>query len=112
MHDVAVLLSIKEFFGDTGHLYPKLDDYRNLDVVLEANRSAASYNNSKTSVFTPFFDTYCLLTRKQLDYLDFKKFLALKEAKAYKTEEGLKEMEKIVSNMNRGRDGRSRRKPL
>jgi len=103
MHDVAVLFSIKEFFGDTGHLYPKLDDYRNLDVVLEANRSAASYNNSKTSVFTPFFDTYCLLTRKQLDYLDFKKFLALKEAKAYKTEEGLKEMEKIVLNMNRGR---------
>lgn len=25
MHDVAVLLAIKEFFGGTGHLYPKLD---------------------------------------------------------------------------------------
>jgi len=83
--------------------------------VLGLSRSAATYNNSKTSVFTSFFvasTTYCLLTRKQLDYLDFKKFLALKEAKAYRTEEGLKEMEKIVLNMNRGRDGGGRRKPL
>ena len=47
-----------------------------------------------------------------------KKFLALKEAKAYRTEEGLKEMERVVLGMNNGRvhsfaqAGKSRRKIL
>jgi len=72
--------------------------------------SIASYSNSKPSTFIPILDQYSLLTSKQLDYLDFKKFLALKEAKAYKTEEGLKEMEKIVLGMNSGRYGNSKRR--
>jgi hypothetical protein len=58
----------------------------------------------------PILDQYSLLTSKQLDYLDFKKFLALKEAKAYRTKEGLKEMKNIVLGMNSGRYGESKRR--
>jgi len=68
------------------------------------------YSNSKPSTFVPILDQYSLFTSKQLDYLDFKKFLALKEAKAYRTEEGLKEMKNIVLGMNSGRYGESKRR--
>lgn len=108
IHDVAVLLSIQRFFGGAGYLYPKLDDYSNLEA-LQVRSNKAEYCNSKATSFVPILDKYPLLTRKELDYLDFKRFLALKEAKAYKTEEGLKEMEQIVLGMNNGRDGNSRR---
>ncbi len=108
IHDVAVLLSIQRFFGDAGYLYPKLDDYENWEALQERSNKV-EYYNSKVTSFLPILDKYPLLTRKELDYLDFKRFLALKEAKAYKTEEGLKEMEKIILGMNSGRDGNSRR---
>jgi hypothetical protein len=53
-----------------------------------------------------------MLTRKSLDYLDFKKFYLLKKNKHYLTEEGFKEMTFIAMNMNSGRDNlsHSRRK--
>lgn len=44
-------------------------------------------------------------TRKQLDYLDFKKFLELKISKAYFTKDGYDEMYKLSSSMNSGRGG-------
>lgn len=112
IHDVAVLLAIKNYFSGSGYLDPKLEDYSDLDAVRGLSRGNVEYYNSKTSSFIPFLDKFTLLTRKQLDYLDFKKFLALKEAKAYRTEEGLKEMENIIINMNTGRSGKSRRKSV
>jgi hypothetical protein len=55
-------------------------------------------------------DKYTFHTSKGLDYIDFKKFVDLKKNKAYRTKEGLQEMEKIVLNMNRGRYGESSRR--
>jgi hypothetical protein len=106
------LLAIKIFFSGLGFVSPKLEDYSNCEMVQPLSRESAVYFNSKPSSFMPFLDKYPLFTRKHLDYLDFKKFLALKEAKAYKTEEGLKEMEKVIFNMNSGRDGKSKRKSV
>ena len=54
--------------------------------------------------FIAFFDAYPMLTRKSLDYLEFKKFYLLKKNKHYLTEEGFKEMTFIDMNMNSGRD--------
>jgi len=90
IHDVAVLLAIKSFFSDSGYLYPKLEDYTNCEMVQAVRHGSVEYFNSKPAFFIPFLDKFPLFTRKYLDYLDFKKFLALKEAKAYRTEEGLK----------------------
>jgi len=45
-----------------------------------------------------------MLTRKHLDYLDWKKIVELKLDGAHKTEEGLTLMKKIISNMNSKRD--------
>jgi len=106
------LLAIKEFFSGSGYLYPKLEDYTNCEMVQAVRHGSVEYFNSKPAFFIPFFDKFPLFTRKYLDYLDFKKFLALKEAKAYRTEEGLKDMEKLVQGMNTGRDGDSKRKAV
>jgi hypothetical protein len=111
IHDIGVLLAITKFFGDSGWIKPKLDDYTNYGKINKISSSGAAYCNSKPSTFIPILDQYSLFTSKQLDYIDFKKFLALKEAKAYKTKEGLKEMENIVLGMNSGRYGNSKRRP-
>lgn len=41
-----------------------------------------------------------MLTRKQLDYLDWKKVIELKKVGKHKTEEGSKLIKKILSNIN------------
>jgi hypothetical protein len=43
---------------------------------------------------------YPMLTRKQLDYLDWKQIVELKSEGAHKTEEGLTLMKQILSKMN------------
>jgi len=112
--DISILLSIKQFLGGSGWIKPKLHDYTNYYEVKKINSSCSysEYRNSKPSTFLPILDKYPLLTRKQLDYLDFKKFLVLKESKAYRNKEGLQEMERIVLGMNRGRDGIAKRKGI
>lgn len=51
----------------------------------------------------PFFDTYNLHGAKVLDYLDFKKVAGMVKVGAHLTPEGLEEIRKIKSGMNRGR---------
>ena len=98
----------------------------------EAKFTFVTYCNSKPSTLIPILDQYSLHTRKRLYYIYLKKLLDLKQAfllflfinkkrrkalarkraaaKAYKTKEGLKEMEKIVLGMNSGRHGKSLRR--
>jgi hypothetical protein len=45
-----------------------------------------------------------MLTRKHLDYLDWKLIVKLKSTGAHKTVEGLKLIKKIISNVNSKRD--------
>jgi hypothetical protein len=45
-----------------------------------------------------------MLTRKQLDYLDWKKIVELKNTGQHKTEEGLTLIKEIISKVNSGRD--------
>ena len=44
-----------------------------------------------------------MLTRKHLDYLDWKKIIELKKAGEHKTEEGSNLIKKILSNINSNR---------
>lgn len=109
-HDFAVLKSIKQFFN-AGYLYPKEEYLNSLDKAKLCQDSSFYYNSTPETIL-PFFDKYPLITRKQLDYLDFKNFYLLKKDKVYLTNKGFKDMEYLANNMNSGRDNNtnSRRK--
>jgi hypothetical protein len=49
-------------------------------------------------------DQYPMLTRKHLDYLDWKKIVSLKNEGAHKTEEGFNLIKQIKLKMNSKRD--------
>jgi len=76
-HDFAILKSIKEFFN-AGYLSPKEELVNSLDKALLCKDNSFYYNSSPDTLI-PFFDKYDLLTRKFLDYQDFKKFYYLKK---------------------------------
>jgi len=101
-HDYAILKALKEFFN-AGNLQPVSN---NIDTLEKAKlcKDSSFYYNSSPDTFIPFFDKYPMLTRKELDYQDFKKFYLLKKEKHYLTENGFKEMSSIALNMNSGRD--------
>lgn len=109
-HDYAVLKSIKNFFN-AGYLNPKEEYVDSLDKA-KLCQDNSFYYNSIPETFVSFFNKYPLLTRKHLDYLDFKKFYLLKKDKVYLTDKGFENMKYLAMNMNSGRDNntKSRRK--
>jgi hypothetical protein len=56
-----------------------------------------------TEKIIPFFDKYPLQGAKSRDYADFKRVADLMKAKAHLTEDGLDQILKIKSGMNKGR---------
>jgi hypothetical protein len=53
-----------------------------------------------TNSIIGFVDKYPMLTRKYLDYLDWRKSIRLKINNAHKTKKGLELMKRITSKMN------------
>jgi len=92
-HDVWVLLAIKNFFGG-GYIKPKY----NYNDVMECknSRSLNRFVFRDTAAIIKFVDEHPMLTRKQIDYLNWKKVVELKNAGAHKTVEGLTLIEKII----------------
>lgn len=99
-HDVGVLNALIQFFGH-GYLKPKYDIH-NLDAV-KNSRIVNRFVINQSETVIQIFDQYPLLTRKYLDYLDWKKLIQLKKDKVYTTPEGLKKMQDIKASMNKGR---------
>lgn len=103
-HDVAVLEMIKRYFN-CGIIKPKRQD--NSIETAQSTRSVSRYVISNLTdvmeTVIPFFDNYSLLTNKSLDYLDWKRLIGMKNSKQHYTEEGIKQIKLIKSNMNRGR---------
>lgn len=100
-HDVAILLAIKKQFGG-GYIKPK---YNFCDInECKNSRSVNRFIFRDTDTIIKFVDNHPLLTRKQLDYLDWKKIVELKESGAHKTVEGLELIKHIISNMNSTRN--------
>ena len=96
-HDVAILLSLKNFFNG-GYIKPKYN-YDNIDEC-KNSRSVNRYILRDTDTIIKFVDQYPMLTRKHLDYLDWKTIVELKSTGAHKTAEGLALIKKIISNVN------------
>ena len=100
-HDVLLLLAIKNFFN-AGYLKPKYDV--NDISKCKTSRSVNRFILRDTSKIIEFMDNFPLLTRKQLDYLDWKKIVELKNVKAHNTIDGLTLIKEIQSKMNSKRD--------
>jgi len=96
-HDVAVLFAIK-FFFDAGYLKPKYNVFYLSEC--KNSRSVSRFILSDTDKIIKFLDKYYLLTRKLLDYEDWKKIVAIKKTGAHKTSEGLNLMREIKERMN------------
>jgi LAGLIDADG endonuclease len=97
-HDVKLLQALVQFFG---YLKSKYDFYD-----IEAAKNSRIVNRfviNQHNVVTEFFDKYPLYTRKNLDYLDWKKLIELKASRAHDTPEGLIMMRNIKASMNKGR---------
>lgn len=100
-HDAAILLAIKKFF-DSGYLKPK---YNVSDLSeCKGSRSVTRFILRDTDKIIKFLEKYPLLTRKSLDFEDWKKIVDLKNTGAHKTPEGLKLMSEIKEKMNSKRD--------
>lgn len=96
-HDVAILFSLKKFFQG-GYIKPKYD-YMSLSEC-KASRSVNRFILRDTASIIKFVDKYPMLTRKSLDYLDWKEIVELKFKGAHKTIEGLTLIKNIKSKMN------------
>jgi len=99
-HDIKLLKAFVDFFAQ-GYLKPKYD-INNLEAA-KASRIVNRYVINQHSVVTEFIDKYPMLTRKNLDYLDWKRLIQLKEERARDTPEGRQKMEEIKASMNKGR---------
>lgn len=99
-HDIAILLSLKKFFNG-GYIKPKYD-YSNCDEC-KNSRSVNRFVIRNTESIIKFVDQYPMLTRKHLDYLDWKRIVELKKTGAHKTVEGLALIKQIISNVNNSR---------
>ena len=101
-HDFGILKAIKEFFN-AGYLSPREELVNSLDKALLCKDSSFYYNSTPDTII-PFFDEYQLLTRKYLDFQDFKLFYSLKKNKTHLTESGFEQMKTLAMKMNSGRD--------
>lgn len=96
-HDVAVLLSIKNYFNG-GYIKPKYNYYNIFECKNSFSVNRFIFRDTNTII--DFVEKYPMLTRKHLDYLDWKYIVELKNNGAHKTKEGLELMINIVSQMN------------
>lgn len=99
-HDILLLNALVQFLA-CGYLKPKYNIY---DInAAKSSRIVNRFitNNHKTVI--ELLDKYPLLTRKHLDYLDWKKLIQLKAEGAHNNPEGLQKMKDIKSSMNKGR---------
>jgi hypothetical protein len=99
-HDVFVLNAIIKYLG-IGYLKPKYNIYSLKDCKNSRSVSRAVFNQFDHVV--DFVDKYPMLTRKQLDYIDWKEIIELKKQDAHYTVEGKETMLKLKLGMNRGR---------
>ena len=100
-HDVAILLALKKFFNG-GYIKPK---YNFSDLVeCQNSRSVNRFILRNTETIINNVEQHPMLTRKHLDYVDWKKVVEIKNKGLHKTSDGLTLIKEILSKMNSKRD--------
>jgi LAGLIDADG endonuclease len=96
-HDVLILIAIKQFFNG-GYIKPKY----NVSSITECqeSRSVNRFILRDTKKIIEFVNKYPMLTKKHLDYLDWKTIVELKNNGEYKSPEGLAKIQEIKGRMN------------
>ena len=92
--------AIKLFFK-SGYLKPKYDIH-DISKVMKS-RSVTRYILNDSKLVIAFISNYPMLTRKNLDFIDWSKLVQLKDQNAHKTQSGLQNMRRIKLGLNRGR---------
>lgn len=100
-HDVAILLALKNFFRG-GYIKPRYD-YADI-YECKNSRLVNRYIFRNTDSIIKFVDEYQMLTRKHLDYLNWKKIIEIKQKGLHKTLEGINAIKDLKNNMNSKRD--------
>ena len=91
--DVQLLHAMKSFFG-CGVVRINHGDRMAFRV--------RSQEHLRTRII-PFFDRHPLLSKKRADYEKFRRVLLMMEAGEHLTVDGVKEIRRVVAQMNRGR---------
>ena len=90
--DVQILYALKKFFG--------------CGVVRSNHADRMAYRVRDISHFTkiiiPFFERHSLKTKKNLDFMKFRKVIMLMDRKEHLTAQGIEKIKEIASIMNRG----------
>ena len=92
--DSKLLINLQEYLG-CGKYYSR--SKQNFDEFQVTSWSGI------TEKIIPFFDKYPLQGAKLIDYADFKKIAELMKAKSHLSKDGLNQILKIKSGMNKGR---------
>ena len=100
-HDVLILIAIKQFFNG-GYIKPKYNVSSITDC--QESRSVNRFILRDTKKIIEFVNKYPMLTRKHLDYLDWKTIVELKNNGEYKSPKSLAKILEIKGRMNTNRD--------
>ena len=90
--DIQILHAIKKFFG-CGVVRSNHGDrmaYRVRDI------------SHLSKIIIPFFEQHSLKTKKNLDFMKFRKVIMLMDRKEHLTAQGIEKIKEIASIMNRG----------
>ena len=90
--DIQILHALKKFFG-CGVVRSNHGDrmaYRVRDI------------NHLSQIIIPFFERHSLKTKKNLDFMKFRKVVMLMDRKEHLTAQGIERIKEIASIMNRG----------
>ena len=90
--DIQLLHALKQFFG--------------CGVVRVNHGDRMAYRVRKLEhlreLITPFFEAHPLQSKKWIDFLKFRKVLMLMDRGAHLTPQGLEDIKRVASSMNRG----------
>lgn len=100
-HDVFVLEAIGHFFGGGAIMNPTYD-ISSIDAAM-SSRAVNRIKLRKPEPIIRFMNNHELLTRKALDYQDWKRLVDMKQAQVHLTKEGQQRMLAIKAGMNKGR---------
>ncbi len=92
--DIQILYALKKFFG-CGVVRSNHGDRMAYRV-----RDIAHLNK----IIIPFFERHSLKTKKNLDFMKFRKVLMLIDRKEHLTAQGIEKIKEIAKSMNRGHE--------
>lgn len=105
--DLTLMEEIKTYMFNLPGLANRNNDFIHLSINKAPNNKTYDMVYLKihhldyiTKVFIPFLDSMKWQSKKELDYLDWKAVLKLKELGLHYTDEGLKLIDQILSQMN------------